>query len=176
MYNILICDDDRDIVAALKIYLTAEGYHTLEAYSGREALDIISRETVHLALLDIMMPGLDGLAATAALREKSNIPVILLTAKSEDTDKVLGLSIGADDYVTKPFNPMEVIARVRSQLRRYTMLGGMSGIEKKPSVISIDGVEIDDDAKTVTLDGEPVNLTPIEYSLSLIHISEPTRP
>lgn len=165
MYTILICDDDRDIVAALKIYLTAEGYRTLEAYNGREALDIISRETVHLALLDIMMPGLDGLAATAALREKSNIPVILLTAKSEDTDKVLGLSIGADDYVTKPFNPMEVIARVRSQLRRYTMLGGMSGIEKKPSVISIDGVEIDDDAKTVTLDGEPVNLTPIEYSI-----------
>ena len=154
MYTILICDDDRDIVAALKIYLTAEGYRTLEAYNGREALDIISRETVHLALLDIMM-----------LREKSNIPVILLTAKSEDTDKVLGLSIGADDYVTKPFNPMEVIARVRSQLRRYTMLGGMSGIEKKPSVISIDGVEIDDDAKTVTLDGEPVNLTPIEYSI-----------
>ena len=165
MYTILICDDDRDIVAALKIYLTAEGYRTLEAYNGREALDIISRETVHLALLDIMMPGLDGLAATAALREKSNIPVILLTAKSEDTDKVLGLSIGADDYVTKPFNPMEVIARVRSQLRRYTMLGGMSGIEKKPSVISIDGVEIDDDAKTVTLDGEPVNLTPIEFSI-----------
>lgn len=165
MYTILICDDDRDIVAALKIYLTAEGYRTLEAYNGREALDIISRETVHLALLDIMMPGLDGLAATAALREKSNIPVILLTAKSEDTDKVLGLSIGADDYVTKPFNPMEVIARVRSQLRRYTMFGGMSGIEKKPSVISIDGVEIDDDAKTVTLDGEPVNLTPIEYSI-----------
>ena len=106
MYTILICDDDRDIGAALKIYLTAEGYRTLEAYNGREALDIISRETVHLALLDIMMPGLDGLAATAALREKSNIPVILLTAKSEDTDKVLGLSIGADDYVTKPFNPM----------------------------------------------------------------------
>ena len=118
MYNILICDDDRDIVAALKIYLTAEGYHTFEAYNGREALDILSRETVHLALLDIMMPGMDGLSATTALREKSNIPVILLTAKSEDADKVLGLSIGADDYVTKPFNPMEVIARVRSQLRR----------------------------------------------------------
>ena len=165
MYNILICDDDRDIVAALKIYLTAEGYHTFEAYNGREALDILSCETVHLALLDIMMPGMDGLSATTALREKSNIPVILLTAKSEDADKVLGLSIGADDYVTKPFNPMEVIARVRSQLRRYTMLGGMSGMEKKSSVISIDGVEIDDDAKTVTLDGEPVNLTPIEYSI-----------
>ena len=149
MYNILICDDDRDIVAALKIYLTAEGYHTFEAYNGREALDILSRETVHLALLDIMMPGMDGLSATTALREKSNIPVILLTAKSEDADKVLGLSIGADDYVTKPFNPMEVIARVRSQLRRYIMLGGMSGMEKK----------------SVTLDGEPVNLTPIEYSI-----------
>ena len=165
MYNVLVCDDEKDIVSALKIYLTAEGYHTFEAYNGREALDILSRETVHLALLDIMMPGMDGLAATTALREKSNIPVILLTAKSEDADKVLGLSIGADDYVTKPFNPMEVIARVRSQLRRYTMLGGMSGMEKKSSVISIDGVEIDDDAKTVTLDGEPVNLTPIEYSI-----------
>ena len=165
MYNILICDDDRDIVAALKIYLTAEGYHTFEAYNGNDALGIIARETIHLVLLDVMMPGPDGLATTAALREKSNIPVILLTAKSEDTDKVLGLSIGADDYITKPFNPMEVLARVRSQLRRYTMLGGMHGMEKKPSIISIDGVEIDDEAKTVTVDGEPVNLTPIEYSI-----------
>ena len=133
MYNILICDDDRDIVAALKIYLTAEGYHTFEAYNGNDALGIIARETIHLVLLD--------------------------------TDKVLGLSIGADDYITKPFNPMEVLARVRSQLRRYTMLGGMHGMEKKPSIISIDGVEIDDEAKTVTVDGEPVNLTPIEYSI-----------
>lgn len=165
MYNILICDDDRDIVAALNIYLSAEGYNTFLAYNGREALDILSRETVHLALLDIMMPGLDGIAATAALREKSNVPVILLTAKSEDTDKVLGLSIGADDYVTKPFNPVELMARVRSQLRRYTMLGGMQGAAKRDHVISIDGLEIDDEAKTVTLNGEPVNLTPIEYSI-----------
>ena len=119
MYNILICDDDRDIVAALKIYLTAEGYRTLEAYSGREALDIISRETVHLALLDIMMPGFDGLAATAALREKSNIPVILLTAKSEEIDRILGLELGADDYIVKPFSPREVIARIKAVLRRF---------------------------------------------------------
>ena len=165
MYNILICDDERDIVSALKIYLGAEGYRTFAAYNGREALDILSKETVHLALLDIMMPGLDGLAVTAALREKSNIPVILLTAKSEDTDKVLGLSIGADDYVTKPFNPVELIARVRSQLRRYTMLGGMSIPEKNPSVIAIGGVALDDDAKVVTLEGEKVNLTPIEYNI-----------
>ena len=162
MYNILICDDDRDIVAALKIYLTAEGYRTLEAYSGREALDIISRETVHLALLDIMMPGFDGLAATAALREKSNIPVILLTAKGEDTDKILGLNVGADDYITKPFNPVETLARVRSQLRRYMQLGGGAVRE---NLIRMGGVCMDDRSKEVTVDGEAVSLTPREYDI-----------
>ena len=124
MYNILICDDERDIVAALKIYLEAEGYTTFVAFDGREALDVLRREKIHLVLMDVMMPALDGIAATAKLREESNVPVILLTAKSEDTDKVLGLNVGADDYVTKPFNPVELCARVRSQLRRYMQLGG----------------------------------------------------
>ena len=124
-YNILICDDDRDIVEALRIYLSAEGYHIFAAYTGREAMETIRRETIHLVLMDIMMPVLDGISATVQLRENYNIPVILLTAKSEDTDKVLGLTIGADDYVTKPFSPMEVVARVKSQLRRYTRLGSM---------------------------------------------------
>ena len=127
MYNILVCDDEKDIVSALKIYLEPEGYRVLEAYNGQEALDILDREQVQLILLDIMMPKLDGISAVAKLREYSNVPVILLTAKSEDTDKVLGLNVGADDYITKPFNPLEVLARVRSQLRRYTRLGGSGG-------------------------------------------------
>lgn len=162
MYNILVCDDDRDIVAALVIYLAAEGYTVLTASNGREALDVAAREDVQLALLDIMMPGLDGLAVTAALRERSNIPVILLTAKSEDTDKVLGLQIGADDYVTKPFNPVELTARVKSALRRYAVLGGM---EKTPSALVCGGIALDDEAKSVTRDGEPVALTPLEFAL-----------
>ena len=124
MYNILICDDEKDIVSALKIYLEAEGYTTFAAYNGREALDVLRREEIHLVLLDVMMPEMDGIAALSRLREESNVPVILLTAKSEDTDKVLGLNVGADDYVTKPFNPVELLARVRSQLRRYLQLGG----------------------------------------------------
>ena len=163
MYNILVCDDDRDIVSALKIYLNAEGYRVLPAYSGKEALEILKNQEIHLCLMDIMMPVLDGIAATAQLRETSNIPVILLTAKSEDTDKILGLTIGADDYVTKPFNPVEVVARVKSQLRRYTMLGSMP--VQRPNVITIGGVTMDDDSKRVTVDGEPVALTPIEYSI-----------
>lgn len=163
MYNILVCDDDRDIVAALKIYLNAEGYHVFPAYTGDEALKVLQQQEIHLCLMDIMMPVLDGIAATAKLREVSNIPVILLTAKSEDTDKVLGLTIGADDYVTKPFNPLEVVARVKSQLRRYTMLGSMPA--QKASEITIGGVTLDDDSKRVTVDGETVNLTPIEYSI-----------
>lgn len=166
MYSILVCDDDRDIVAALKIYLTAEGYEVLPAYTGKEALALLETHTVHLALMDIMMPAMDGITATAKLREKTNIPVILLTAKSEDTDKVLGLTIGADDYVTKPFNPMEVVARVKSQLRRYTMLGSMqSGLPERPRVITIGGVRLDDESKCVTVDGDPVTLTPTEYSI-----------
>ena len=162
MYNILVCDDDRDIVAALKIYLTAEGYETREAYDGQQALEIVRNETVHLILMDIMMPVMDGVTATARIREISNTPIILLTAKSEDTDKVLGLNVGADDYVTKPFNAVEVMARVRSQLRRYTRLGGM---QEEDNCISIGGISLNDREKLVTLDGEAVSLTPIEYSI-----------
>ena len=162
MYSILICDDDSDIAAALEIYLKAEGYRTLRAANGREALDVASRETVHLALMDIMMPGMDGLAATVQLREQYNFPIILLTAKSEDSDKVLGLTLGADDYVTKPFNPMEVLARVKSQLRRYTLLGGLS---ERPELLVCRDIVLDDAQKRVTQGGEEVSLTPIEYSI-----------
>ena len=166
MYTILVCDDDRDIVAALKIYLSAEGYEVLPAYTGKEALELLENHTVHLALMDIMMPGMDGILATTKLREKSNIPVILLTAKSEDTDKVLGLTIGADDYITKPFNPMEVMARVKSQLRRYTMLGSLQTEQvRRPKVLTIGGVMLEDESKSVQVDGEPVTLTPTEYSI-----------
>ncbi len=170
MYNILICDDDRDIVAALRIYLSGEGYGILEAHTGREALDIVSKETVHLVLMDIMMPEMDGISATSKLREEHNIPIILLTAKGEDTDKVLGLNIGADDYITKPFNPVEVIARVKSQLRRYTMLGGM---ERKPDHITIGGIDLDDAGKSVTVDGEPVSLTPTEFAILKLLMESP---
>ena len=162
MYNILVCDDEADIVAALEIYLTAENYNVLKAYDGREAIKIASNEDVHLVLLDIMMPGKDGISTMLELRKNSNIPVILLTAKSEDSDKILGLNIGADDYITKPFNPVEVMARVKSQLRRYMSLGGG---QVKPSVLTIGGLELDDNSKNVTLDGEQVNLTPKEYSI-----------
>ncbi len=162
MYSILICDDDSDIAAALEIYLKAEGYRTLRASNGREALDVASRETVHLALMDIMMPGMDGIAATVQLREQYNFPIILLTAKSEDSDKVLGLTLGADDYVTKPFNPMEVLARVKSQLRRYTLLGGLS---ERPELLVCRDIVLDDAQKRVTQGGEEVSLTPIEYSI-----------
>ena len=170
MYKVLICDDEPDIVAALKIYLSGEGYQLLTAAKGREALELVEREEVHLILMDVMMPLLDGITATARLREKSNVPIILLTAKSEDSDKVLGLNIGADDYITKPFNPVEVLARVRSQLRRYTNLGGMT---KPPSSLVCGGIEMDDESKSVTLDGEPVSLTPIEYSILRLFLQNP---
>jgi len=162
MYSILICDDDSDIAAALEIYLKAEGYRTLRASNGREALDVASRETVHLALMDVMMPGMDGIVATVQLREQYNFPIILLTAKSEDSDKVLGLTLGADDYVTKPFNPMEVLARVKSQLRRYTLLGGLS---ERPELLVCRDIVLDDAQKRVTQGGEEVSLTPIEYNI-----------
>ena len=162
MRHVLVCDDEKDIVAALKIYLEAEGYHVLTAFNGREALDVFAREPVDLILLDIMMPGMDGITTMSRLREQSNVPVIFLTAKSEGTDKVLGLNVGADDYITKPFNPVEMLARVRSQLRRYLQLGGPA---PKPAVLRIGGVELDDNAKTVTLDGDPVALTPKEYDI-----------
>ncbi|MBR2481387.1 MAG: response regulator transcription factor [Oscillospiraceae bacterium] len=162
MYNILICDDEKDILSALEIYLTAEGHRIFKASNGREAVSLVSKEDIHLILLDIMMPEMDGLSAMAKIREFSNVPIILLTAKSEDSDKVLGLNIGADDYITKPFNPLEVQARVRSQLRRYLQLG--SGTVQ-PSTLSIGGIELDDNAKTVSVDGENVNLTPKEYDI-----------
>lgn len=162
MYTILVCDDEKDIVAAIKIYLKAEGYNVIEASNGKQALDLILSNEVHLILMDIMMPQMDGITATAHLRENTNLPVIFLTAKSEDTDKVLGLNIGADDYVTKPFNPIELLARVRSQLRRYTLLGG---IVKHEETLKIGGIIMNDNAKSVTLDGEDISLTPLEYEI-----------
>ena len=170
VYNILICDDDRDIVSALDIYLTSEGYQTVRAYNGKEALKAAEEKEIHLILMDIMMPEMDGIRATAQLRTQSNVPIILLTAKSEDTDKILGLNIGADDYITKPFNPLEVIARVKSQLRRYTSLGGQ---EKGPGLLTVGPVSVDDSAKRVTVDGETVSLTPIEYNILKLLISHP---
>ncbi|MCI7789360.1 MAG: response regulator transcription factor [Lachnospiraceae bacterium] len=162
MYNILVCDDEKDIVSALKIYLMAEGYQVFEAYNGMEALKLMEENDIQLVLMDIMMPKMDGIEAMTRLREKSNVPVILLTAKSEDTDKVLGLTVGADDYITKPFNPIELQARVKSQLRRYMQLGG--GNVKK-EVLAIGGIELDDRTKEVTLDGEKVSLTRTEYDI-----------
>ncbi len=170
MYNILICDDDRDIVAALKIYLTDPNYRLFEAFSGVEALELIAREEIHLVLMDIMMPELDGISAMVKLREASNVPVILLTAKSEDSDKVLGLNVGADDYITKPFNPVEVAARVRSQLRRYMQLGAGA---KKAETYTAGGIELDDAAKRVLLDGEEVSLTPKEYEILKLLMAAP---
>lgn len=162
MYNILVCDDEKDIVSALKIYLASGDYKVFEAYNGAEALRAIAGNDIHLVLLDVMMPQMDGITTMAKIREESNIPIILLTAKSEDSDKILGLSVGADDYVTKPFNPAEVLARVKSQLRRYMQLGGG---EVKPTVIRTGGLELDDGAKSVTVDGEPAMLTPREYDI-----------
>ena len=174
MYNILICDDDRDIVSALDIYLTSEGYKTFPAYDGRQALTVMEENDIHLILMDIMMPNLDGIRATAKLRESYNVPIILLTAKSEDADKVLGLNIGADDYVTKPFNPMEVMARVKSQLRRYTTLGGRGGVvPEEDGTLKNGGLVMDDNAKLVTVDGEEVNLTPIEFNILNLFLRHP---
>lgn len=175
MAKILICDDDADIVAALKIYLASPDYELFTASTGREALESIRENDIDLVLMDIMMPEMDGLAATARLREEFNIPVILLTAKSELSDKVLGLNVGADDYVTKPFDPVEVQARVRSHLRRYMRLGGRMEPEPKKDVITIGGVELDDAAKSVTVDGEPVSLTPIEYNILHLLMRNPNR-
>ncbi|MBQ6452036.1 MAG: response regulator transcription factor [Solobacterium sp.] len=170
MNTVLIVDDDRDIVNALEIYLRPEGYTLLKAYTGLEAMEILEKEHVDLVLLDIMMPGMDGMTVVSKLRTFSNIPVILLTAKSEDTDKVLGLNIGADDYVTKPFNPAEVIARVRSQLRRYTQLGGAA---KTPDELAIGGIVLNDDAKQVTVDGSEISLTPMEFNILKLLMEHP---
>ena len=170
MYNILVCDDEKDIVSALKIYLTADGYRVFEAYNGREALEVLKSQEIHLVLMDIMMPVMDGISAMVKIREVSNVPVILLTAKSEDTDKVLGLTVGADDYVTKPFNTVELQARVKSQLRRYMQLGGGS-IRK--DTITIGGIELNDRTKEVTLDGEKVALTRTEYDILKLLMEHP---
>ena len=171
MYNILICDDQVDIVNALKIYLAPEGYRLLEAFNGAQAVEIVRKEDIHLVLLDVMMPQMDGITATAKIREFSNIPIILLTAKSETEDMVLGLNVGADDYITKPFVPVEVLARVRSQLRRYAQLG--SRVPETAGVLTVGGITLNDAAKTVTVDGEPVALTPIEYSILKLLMSNP---
>ena len=173
MYNILICDDQPDIVNALKIYLAPEGYKLFEAYTGEEALEMVRSGDFHLILLDIMMPRMDGITATAKIREFSNVPIILLTAKSETEDKVLGLNVGADDYITKPFVPVEVLARVRSQLRRYAQLG--SRPEQQPGTLTIGGVVLDDRTKSVTVDGEQVALTPTEYSILHLLMANPGR-
>lgn len=171
MYNVLICDDQPDIVNALKIYLTPEGYHLFEAYTGQEALDVVRKNDIHLILLDVMMPVMDGITATSKIREFSNAPIILLTAKSETEDKVLGLNVGADDYITKPFVPVEVLARVRSQLRRYDRLGS------KPETVNgnliVGGVTLDDRTKSVTVDGENVSLTPTEYAILHLLMANP---
>ena len=162
MYHILICDDEKDIVSALEIYLRADGYKTYKSYNGKEAVSIIEREDIHLVLLDIMMPGMDGIETISRIRQVSNVPVIFLTAKGEDADKILGLNIGADDYVTKPFNPVELQARVKSQLRRYFKLGGGNIHDE---LIVMGGLSLNDKAKEVTLDGEPVQLTKTEYDI-----------
>ena len=164
MYNILVCDDDKEIVEAIEIYLSQEGYHILKAYDGMQALKLLETEDVHLLILDVMMPRLDGIHATLKIREKHSIPIIILSAKSEDVDKILGLNVGADDYVTKPFNPLELVARAKSQLRRYTQLGGTAK-EESDTIYETGGLRMNDDLKEVTVDGEPVKLTPIEYNI-----------
>ena len=170
MYKILICDDQPDIVNALKIYLAPEGYQLLEAYNGADAVKLAQENDIHLFLLDIMMPGMDGITATSKIREFSNAPIILLTAKSETEDKVLGLNVGADDYITKPFAPVEVLARVKSQLRRFSSLGSRT---EEPDTLTLGGIVLDDRTKVVTVEGEPVNLTPTEYAILKLLMSSP---
>lgn len=174
MANILICDDDKEIVDAIEIYLKNEGYKVYKAYDGEEAIRILKAEDIQLLIMDVMMPKLDGIHATLKIREYSSIPIIMLSAKTEDTDKILGLNVGADDYVSKPFNPLELIARVKSNLRRYTKLGNMSAPEES-NVYRIGGLCMDDDTKEVMVDGEPVRLTPIEYSILLLLVKNPGR-
>ena len=164
MYKILVCDDDREIVEAIEIYLSQEGYQILKAYDGIEALEILEKEEVNLLIIDVMMPRLDGIRATLKIREKNNMPIIILSAKSEDADKILGLNVGADDYVTKPFNPLELVARVKSQLRRYTRLGAAIPVENA-HIYETGGLSINDDLKEVRVDGDVVKLTPIEYNI-----------
>lgn len=167
MFKILVCDDDKEIVEAIEIYLTQEGYEVLKAYDGEEAIQTLKKEHVDLLIMDVMMPRLDGIRATLKIREENSLPIIILSAKSEDADKILGLNIGADDYVTKPFNPLELVARAKSQLRRYTQLGSTVQDEKK-EVYEVGGLSINDELKEVTVDGESVRLTPIEYNILLL--------
>lgn len=168
MYNILVCDDDREIVEAIEIYLVSEGYNVLKAYNGEEALNIINKNEIHLLLIDIMMPKLDGIHATLDIRKNSNIPIIILSAKSEDNDKVLGLNVGADDYITKPFSSVELLARVKSQLRRYTKLGNIA--KRDDDLLVNGGLVIDDSKKLVQVDGIDIKVTPIEYEILLFLI------
>ena len=173
MAEILVCDDDKEIVEAIEIYLTQEGHHILKAYDGEQAIRVLQNHPVDLLIIDVMMPKLDGIRATLKIREKNALPIIILSAKSEDADKILGLNVGADDYVTKPFNPLELVARVKSQLRRYTQLGAMT--EKKENIYETGGLMIDDDRKEVTVDGESVKLTPIEYRILLFLVQNQCR-
>ncbi len=166
MANILVCDDDREIVDAIEIYLSQDGYQIFKAYDGAQAIEILKKEDIHLLIMDVMMPKLDGIRATLKIREYSSIPIIMLSAKSEDTDKILGLNIGADDYITKPFNPLELAARVKSNLRRYTSLGSLKADSK--AVYQVGGLVINDDTKQVFVDDEPVKMTPIEYNILLL--------
>ena len=167
MAKILVCDDDKEIVEAIEIYLTQDGHQVLEAYDGIEAVEILKKESVDLLIMDIMMPRMDGIRATLKIREKHNIPIIILSAKSEDADKILGLNIGADDYITKPFNPLELVARVKSHLRRYMQLGSTT-IKESEAIYTVGGLAINDDLKEVTVDGEQVKLPPIEYNILLL--------
>ena len=168
MINIVVCDDDREIVDAIEIYLSQEGYQIFKAYDGEQAIEILEKEEIHLLIMDIMMPRLDGIRATLKIRENSSIPIILLSAKSEDTDKILGLNIGADDYITKPFNPLELVARVKSNLRRYTSLGSLDSGSK--AVYQVGGLVVNDENKQVFVDDELVKMTPIEYNILLLLI------
>ena len=166
MQTILVCDDDKEIVEAIEIYLQQEGYSVIKAYDGEQALQLLKENEVHLLIIDVMMPKLDGIRATLKIREESSIPIIILSAKTEDSDKILGLNVGADDYLGKPFNPLELVARVKSQLRRYTLLGNAK--EQSDAVFEVGGLSINDDLKEVTVDGEVVKLTPIEYNILLL--------
>ncbi len=166
MANILVCDDDKEIVDAIEIYLSQDGYKIYKAYDGEQAIQILDKEEIYLLIMDIMMPKLDGIRATLKIREYSSIPIIILSAKSEDTDKILGLNIGADDYICKPFNPLELVARVKSNLRRYTSLGSLTGENK--AIYQVGGLVLNDDTKQVTVDDEPVKMTPIEYNILLL--------
>ena len=166
MYKILVCDDEKEIVDAIEIYLAQEGYKIFKAYDGMEALSLLAKESIDLLIIDVMMPKLDGIRTTLKVREQNHLPIIILSAKSEDADKILGLNVGADDYVTKPFNPLELVARVKSQLRRFNQLG--AGAATSSNAYRSGGLEVDDDSKTVTVDGEVVRLTPIEYNILLL--------